>query len=38
LPNFHSPDLLNAFYVIAELEGMAARQAARWMRPDQRYA
>jgi DNA-binding GntR family transcriptional regulator len=30
------PDLLDAFYVIAELEGMAARQAARRMRPDQR--
>jgi DNA-binding GntR family transcriptional regulator len=30
------PDLLDAFYVIAELEGMAAQQAARRMRPDQR--
>jgi DNA-binding GntR family transcriptional regulator len=30
------PDLLDAFYVIAELEAMAARQAARRMRPDQR--
>src|SRR5262249_8054192 len=29
------PDLLDAFYVIAELEAMAARQAARRMRPDQ---
>lgn len=30
------PDLLDAFYVIAELEGMAARQAARRIRPEQR--
>jgi DNA-binding GntR family transcriptional regulator len=30
------PDLLDAFYVIAELEGMAARQAARRMRPESR--
>lgn len=30
------PDLLDAFYVIAELEGMAARQAARRIRPEHR--
>ncbi len=30
------PDLLDAFYVIAELEGMAARQAARRFRPEHR--
>lgn len=31
-----TPDMLDAFYVIAELEGMAARQAARRIRPEQR--
>ncbi len=31
-----TPDLLDAFYVIAELEGVPARQAARRMRPEQR--
>ncbi|MCZ7659491.1 MAG: GntR family transcriptional regulator [Xanthobacteraceae bacterium] len=30
------PDLLDAFYVIAELEGMAASQAARRIRPEDR--
>lgn len=30
------PDLFDAFYVVAELEGMAARQAARRLRPAQR--
>lgn len=30
------PDLLDAFFVIAEMEGMAARQAARRIRPGQR--
>jgi len=29
------PDLLDAFYVVAEMEGMAARQAARRLRPEQ---
>jgi DNA-binding GntR family transcriptional regulator len=32
------PDILDAFYVIAELEAMAARQAARRIKPEQREA
>ena len=30
------PDLLDAFYVVAELEALAARQAARRIQPEQR--
>lgn len=32
------PDILDAFFVIAELEAMAARQAARRIRPEQKEA
>lgn len=31
------PDLLDAFYVVAELEALAARQAARRIRPAERH-